>query len=105
MERRTNRTIIETTRRLIAVRRTIRAYRAGNRNTVIKIRFILNPYDANLDLAESKDDRKLFQETCKGLEGSDKFSGKKTTYNDFATLLGKFFGNVRVMETLMILTI
>ena len=67
--------------------------------------FLLNPYDAKLDLAGSKDDRKLFQEACKGLEGSDKFSGKKTTYNDFVKLIGKSFEDVRVMETLMIPTI
>ena len=67
--------------------------------------FILNPYDANLDLAGSKDDRKLFQEDCKGLEGSDKFSRKETTYNDFAKLIDKFFEDVRVMEILTIPTI
>ena len=67
--------------------------------------FILNPYDANLDLAGSKDDRKLFQKDCKELEGSDKLSGKETTYNNFAKLIDKFFEDVRVMETLTIPTI
>ena len=102
MERRTTRTTIETTRRLIAVRRIIRAYRAGNQNTSTKMTFLLNFYDTNLDLTESKDDRKLFGEACKGLEGSEPFSGKKTTYNDFAKLIGKSFEDVKVMETLMI---
>ena len=83
----------------------IRAYRAGNRKTSTKMTFLLNPYDAKLDLEGSKDDRKLFQEACKGHEGSDKFSGKKTTYNDFVKLIGKSFEDVRVMETLMITTI
>ena len=51
--------------------------------------FILNPYDARLDLVGSNDDRKLFQEACKGLHDADKFSGKKMEYNDFAKQIGK----------------
>ena len=71
----------------------------------IKMPFILNSYDANLVLAGIKDDRKFFQVACKGLEGSDKFLGKRITYKDFVRLIGKRFEDVRVMETLMIPTI
>ena len=43
--------------------------------------FILNPYSADLDLSD-KDDRKLFQEGCKGFKkeaDSSMGSGKTST--------------------------
>ena len=38
--------------------------------------FILNPYDTKLDLA-NKDDRKLYQDACKGLTKENQFDGQK----------------------------
>ena len=61
--------------------------------------FILNPYDNILDLT-NRDDRRLFQDACKGLKDEDKFSGKKSEYKDFAKLIGESFEDVRVMEAL-----
>ena len=50
--------------------------------------FLLNPYNNFLNLT-NRDDRKLFQDACKGLEDDDTFSGKKVEYNDFAKLIVK----------------
>eukprot|EP00957_Ditylum_brightwellii_P191570 14585517-Ditylum_brightwellii.AAC.1 len=49
--------------------------------------FILNPYDATLDLSD-KEDRKMFEFGTKGLEESQQFNGKKEIFNDFAKLIG-----------------
>lgn len=104
MERRITRITIERTRRLIAVRRIICAYGTRQQNVTVRMVFILNPYDANLDLVGSKVDRKLFQKVCNGLHDVDKFSVKKMEYNDFEKLIGKIFEDVRVMDTLTIPT-
>ena len=50
--------------------------------------FLLNPYDAVLDLAD-KEDRKLFQESCKGLPEKSLFDGQKHHYQDFVKLTEK----------------
>ena len=38
--------------------------------------FILNPYNASFDL-NNREDRKLFEVGCKGLDAKDAFDGKK----------------------------
>ena len=48
--------------------------------------FLLNPYDATLDLAD-KDNRKLFQEGYKGLKESNIFGRKKPDYGNFVKLI------------------
>ena len=55
--------------------------------------FLLNPYDADLDLSD-KDDRKLFQEGSKGIKSTNKdecilFDGKKANFNKFSKIIGK----------------
>ena len=43
--------------------------------------FLLNPYDADLDLA-NKDDRKLFQDASKGFSAKEEiFDGKKENFS------------------------
>ena len=64
--------------------------------------FLLNPYDACLDLS-SKDDRKLYHDACKGLT-DNKFDGKKENFNDFIKLIENEFQKTRVMEALEITT-
>ena len=64
---------------------------------------LLNPYDAVLDL-NNKEDRKLFQDACKGLKDKDLFDGKRETYSDFAKLIERQFNTTRVMESLLIPT-
>ena len=66
--------------------------------------FILNPYDADLDLND-KDDRKLFQDGCKGLKDDQLLDGKKENYSTFSKLLERIFDDVRVIECLMIPTV
>ena len=65
--------------------------------------FLLNPYDGDLDLT-NKDDRKLFQDACKGLEKENLFDGKKQNFQDFAKLLEVGLKKTRVMEALAICT-
>ena len=66
--------------------------------------FLLNPYDADLDLM-NKDDRKLFQDASKGLTSKEEiFDGKKEKFSKFSKLLAKEFDNVRVAEFLRIPT-
>ena len=66
-------------------------------------KFLLNPYDAVLDLAD-KDDRKLFQEGCKGLQKEDIFDGKKLNYSNFVKLIERDFTSTRTMEALEVST-
>ena len=61
--------------------------------------FLLNPYDATLDL-NNKEDRKLFQDACKGLKDKDLFGGERQKYSDFVKLMEKEFNTTRVMESL-----
>ena len=66
--------------------------------------FLLNPYDAILDLT-NKDDRKLFQDASKGIVSKDElFDGKKNQFANFSKLLAKEFSDIRVMECLRIPT-
>ena len=54
--------------------------------TVTTMAFLLNPYDAELDLS-NKEDRKLFTEGCKGVKEKDIFDGKKQNYSTFVKLI------------------
>ena len=65
--------------------------------------FILNPYDAVLNLG-NRDDRKLFTEGCEGLKKEDHFDGKRRSYGDFAKLLEGELLSTRTMEVLQINT-
>ena len=65
--------------------------------------FLLNPYDATLNLAD-KDDRKLFQEGSKGLKDKDIFDGKKVNYGNFVKLIERELNATRTMEALEICT-
>ena len=65
--------------------------------------FLLNPYDASLDLS-NKDDRKLYHDACKGLPEKCQFDGKKENFQDFIKLIEKEFKKTRVMEALEIST-
>ena len=65
--------------------------------------FLLNPYDATLNLAD-KDDRKLFQEGCKGLKDKDIFDGKKPNYGNFVKLIEPGLTSTRTMPALEIST-
>ena len=67
-------------------------------------RFLLNPYDAPLDLAD-KDDRKLYQEACKGLRDKDLFDGKRENYSNFLKLIEKDLSATRLLDSLKIHTI
>ena len=65
--------------------------------------FLLNPYDATLDL-KNKEDRKLFQDACRGLKEKDLFGGGRDKYTDFVKLIEREFNSMRVMEALQIAT-
>ena len=65
--------------------------------------FILNLYDATLNLL-NREDRKIFNDGCKCLDERDKFDGKKGTYSDFFKLIDKDFEDIHVMCTLNITT-
>ena len=65
--------------------------------------FLLNPYDATLNL-NNKDDRKLFQDACKGLKEKDLYGGERDKYSDFVKLIEKHFNATRVMQALQIAT-
>ena len=65
--------------------------------------FLLNPYDATLDL-HNKEERKLFQDACRGLKDKDHFKGKRESYTDFVKLIEKEFITTRVMEALLVPT-
>ena len=64
--------------------------------------FLLNPYDADLDL-QKKDDKRLFMEGCKGVQGFE-FLGKRNKITEFLKLLQIELDDIRLRETLMIST-
>ena len=66
-------------------------------------RFLLNPYDAPLDLND-KDDRKLYQEACKVLKDKDLFDGKRDNYSNFIKLLEPDLTAFRLLDSLKINT-
>ena len=65
--------------------------------------FILNPYEADLDLT-NKEDRKLFLDACKGLPDKDKFDGKRENFGNFAKLLEQQLNSTRTMEAMVVNT-
>eukprot|EP00957_Ditylum_brightwellii_P178093 13565457-Ditylum_brightwellii.AAC.1 len=65
------------------------------------ISFILNPYNANLNL-DNKDDHKLFAEATKELCERQKFDRKKKSFPDFAKLVGHLLGYFRLEENLRV---
>ena len=67
-------------------------------------KFLLNPYDAPLDLTD-KDDRKLYQEACKGLKDKDLFDGKRENYSNFIKLIEKDLSATRLLDSLKINTV
>ena len=66
--------------------------------------FLLNPYEADLDLSD-KEDRKLFAEASKGLKDGNLFDGKRENFSTFSKLIEKEFHNVRIMQCLNIPTL
>ena len=65
--------------------------------------FNLNPYDATLEPL-NREDRKLFNISCKGLDKRDAFDGNKGTYLEFVKLIEKDSENIHVMCALNIAT-
>ena len=65
--------------------------------------FLINPYDADLNLGD-KDDRELFKDGCRGLKDEDLFDGRKENYTNFTKLIENELESVRVMECLKIPT-
>ena len=63
------------------------------------VAFILNSYDAELNLTD-KDDRKMYNDACKGLKEANLFDGKKENYTNFVKLIKKEFKTMRGMKTL-----
>ena len=70
---------------------------------VTTMAFLLNPYDAELDLS-NKEDRKLFTEGCKGVKEKDIFDGKKQNYSTFVKLIEMNLSSTRTMDALKINT-
>ena len=65
--------------------------------------FLLNPYEADLNLS-NKDDRKLFLDACKGLPEGNKFDGKRENFGNFTKLLETHLNATRVIEAMVINT-
>ena len=64
--------------------------------------FLLNPYDADLDIS-NKDDKKLFLETYKGIPEFE-FGGEKNKIIEFLKLLKVGLDNCQLSETFSIAT-
>eukprot|EP00957_Ditylum_brightwellii_P035900 2720718-Ditylum_brightwellii.AAC.1 len=65
--------------------------------------FLLNPFDAALNLS-NKEDRKLFEAGTKELSDDLKLTGNKEKFNNFRKLISKRTQKVRLMEALDALT-
>eukprot|EP00957_Ditylum_brightwellii_P188972 14385588-Ditylum_brightwellii.AAC.1 len=57
-------------------------------STKVAMAFLLNPFDAALNLS-NKEDRKLFKAGTKGLSNNLKLTGKKEKFNGFRKLIGE----------------
>ena len=64
--------------------------------------FLLNPYDADLDIS-NKEDRRLYLDACQGLSGYD-FGGEREKIGQFVKLLEVEMLDKRLMETITIAT-
>ena len=64
--------------------------------------FLLNPYDADLDISK-KDDKRLFLDGCKGIPGFE-FNGERNEIGKFQKLLKVDLDDCRLGETLEIAT-
>ena len=74
---------------VVQVQRAFREWRARTPIIVLppplpnnNMAFLTSPYDALFDLI-NKNDRKLFEEACKGLDKEDRFDGSLETYYVF----------------------
>ena len=63
--------------------------------------FILNPFQADIDLTK-KDNKKLFEKGCQGLQKDDKFDGKRASYPTFMKLIKVAIESVKIMDALTI---
>ena len=63
--------------------------------------FLINPYDANLNLGD-KDDRRLLKDRSAGLKDKYLFDGEKENYVNFTKLIENELESGRVMECLII---
>ena len=70
---------------------------------IIMSSFLLNPYDATLNLVD-KDDRKLFKEGSKGLKDKHIFDSKKVNYGNFVKLIESELNATRTMDALEVCT-
>ena len=70
-------------------------------NPVNTMAFILNPYEADINL-NTKEDRKLFKEGCAGLAEDDKFKGDRKSYTKFFKLLRVAIEAIKAFEVLTI---
>ena len=63
--------------------------------------FVLNPCDRTLDLND-KDDRKLFENACEGLDQTDRFDGKAANAPRFLKLIGNQSQEFRLLDAFKI---
>ena len=75
----------------------------SRRSSIMMTRFILNPYDQELDLTR-KDHLRLYIDGCAGLKEEVKFDGRIENYPSFVKLIGKRMEEIRVKECLRIAT-
>ena len=68
--------------------------------TTAPVMFLLNPYDADLDIS-NKDDRRLYLDACQGLSGYD-FGGEREKIGQFIKLLKVEMADKRLTETISI---
>ena len=66
--------------------------------------FILNPYDATLNLAD-RDGKKLIDNRCKGLKVEYTFDGQKGNYTEIVKLVEKYLEDIRVMCVFEVATV
>ena len=82
--------------------RTMRRRRTG-RIRITTMSFILNFFDAMLDLNKSED-YKLFKTAMLGLDKEQKFNGKRENFADFCKLIQHKLDDTRLYEVLDIAT-
>ena len=68
---------------------------------ITKMAFCTSPYDRVLNLTD-KEDRKLFNDACRGLEKEDRFDGTLSKSSQFLKLIGKELEDFRLDEIFIV---
>ena len=100
VRRGTSARVIQRAFRLLQERSRVGAITRSIKETT-KMAFCKIPHDRVLDLAD-KEDRKFFNDACRGLEKEDRFDGMLSKLSQFLKIIGKELEDFRLDEIFIV---